>query len=131
LNGKGYFYATGRRKTAVARVRLYPGEGAIVINGKPCEEIFSQTRLRKIIQQPLSVTDSIDKYSISIKVVGGGPAGQTGAIQLGIARALLVADNSLRPVLKRQGLLTRDSRIKERKKYGLVRARKAKQYTKR
>lgn len=131
MNGKGYFYATGRRKTAVARVRLYPGEGAIVINGKPCEEIFSQTRLRKIIQQPLSVTDSIDKYSISIKVVGGGPAGQTGAIQLGIARALLVADNSLRPVLKRQGLLTRDSRIKERKKYGLVRARKAKQYTKR
>lgn len=131
MNGKGYFYATGRRKTAVARVRLYPGEGAIVINGKPCEEIFPQERLRKIIQQPLSVTDSIDKYSVSIKVIGGGHSGQTGAIQLGIARALLVADNSLRPVLKRQGLLTRDSRIKERKKYGLVRARKAKQYTKR
>jgi small subunit ribosomal protein S9 len=131
LNDKGYYYATGRRKNAVARVRLTPGAGAIVINGKPYEELFPQERLRKMIAEPLLVTDSTGKFSVSVKVSGGGYAGQAGAISHGIAKALLATNEGLRSPLRKFGMLTRDSRIKERKKYGLVRARKAKQYTKR
>jgi len=131
LNDKGYFYATGRRKNAVARVRLFPGAGAIVINGEPYEKLIPQERLRKAIMEPMVVTDSQERFSISVKVSGGGYVGQAGAIQHGIARALVVADGNLRPLLRSYGLLTRDPRVKERKKYGLVRARKAKQYTKR
>ena len=131
MNDKSYFYATGRRKSSVARVRLFPGEGAIVVNGRPCDEMFPQERFRKMILEPLAVTNNLEKLSVSIKVTGGGCAGQAGAIRLGISRALLVFDKNLRPLLKSSGLLTRDPRIKERKKYGLVRARKAKQYTKR
>lgn len=131
MNDKGYFYATGRRKNAVARVRLFPGAGAIVINGEPYEKLISQERLRKAIMEPMVVTDSQERFSISVKVSGGGYVGQAGAIRHGIARALLVADGNLRPLLRSYGLLTRDPRVKERKKYGLVRARKAKQYTKR
>jgi len=131
LNDKGYFYATGRRKNAVARVRLFPGAGAIVINGEPYEKLITQERLRKAIMEPMVVTDSQERFSISVKVSGGGYVGQAGAIQHGIARALVVADGNLRPLLRSYGLLTRDPRVKERKKYGLVRARKAKQYTKR
>ena len=131
MSDKGYYYATGRRKNAVARVRLSPGAGAIVINGKPYEELFPQERLRKMIAEPLLVTDSAGKFSVSVKVSGGGYAGQAGAISHGIAKALLVADEKLRSQLRSFGMLTRDSRVKERKKYGLIRARKAKQYTKR
>jgi small subunit ribosomal protein S9 len=131
LNDKGYFYATGRRKNAVARVRLFPGAGAVVINGEPYEKLIPQERLRKAIMEPMVVTDSQERFSVSVKVTGGGYVGQAGAIRHGIARALVVADGNLRPLLRSYGLLTRDSRVKERKKYGLVRARKAKQYTKR
>ena len=131
MSEKKYFYATGRRKTAVARVRLFPGEGAIVVNGLPFEEVFPQHRLRKMITEPLEVTENSGKFSVSVKVTGGGYTGQAGAIRHGISGALLKADESLRTLLRSHGLLTRDPRIKERKKYGLIRARKAKQYTKR
>lgn len=131
MNQRGYFYGTGRRKTAVARVRLFPGQGPIVVSGKPLEELFLEEGLRRAILEPLMVTNNLDKFNASIKVAGGGTSGQAGAIRHGIARALVEVDESLKPVLRRHGLLTRDSRVKERKKYGLVRARKAKQYTKR
>jgi small subunit ribosomal protein S9 len=131
LNSKAFFHATGRRKSAVARVRLLPGEGAIVVNGRPYDEIFTQERLKKSIMEPLTATDTIKKFSISVKVTGGGIVGQAGAVRHGISRALLAADENLRPILRGQGFLTRDSRVKERKKYGLVRARKSKQYSKR
>jgi small subunit ribosomal protein S9 len=131
LNSKAFFHATGRRKSAVARVRLMPGEGAIVVNGRPYDEIFTQERLKKSIMEPLTATDTIKKFSISVKVTGGGIVGQAGAVRHGISRALLAADENLRPILRGQGFLTRDSRVKERKKYGLVRARKSKQYSKR
>lgn len=131
MNERGYFYGTGRRKCAVARVRLYPGQGPIVVNGKPFEDQFSQAGLKSLILEPLIVTETLDKFNATIKVGGGGNIGQAGAIRHGIARALVAADERLRPVLRRYGLLTRDPRVKERKKYGLIRARKAKQYTKR
>jgi small subunit ribosomal protein S9 len=131
LNERAYYYGTGRRKTAVARIRLFPGEGPLVINGKPFDEAFSEERLRKIILEPLMVTNTLDKFNATIKVSGGGISGQAGAIRHSIARALVEVDESLRPLLRSYGVLTRDSRVKERKKYGLVRARKAKQYTKR
>jgi len=131
LNDRVYFYGTGRRKSTVARVRLYPGQGPIVVNGKPFDELFLREGLRREILKPLMVTDTLDRFNVSIKVAGGGDSGHAGAIRHGIARALVQADESLKPVLRRHGLLTRDSRVKERKKYGLIRARKAKQYTKR
>ncbi|MBE0415778.1 MAG: 30S ribosomal protein S9 [Dehalococcoidia bacterium] len=121
----------GRRKCAVARVRLFPGRGAIVVNGQPFEELFAREGLRKEALKPLLVTDSLDKFNATIKVAGGGNSGQAGAIRHGIARALVASDENLKPLLRSHGLLTRDPRVKERKKYGLVRARKAKQYTKR
>ncbi len=126
-----YFYGTGRRKSAVAQVRLLPGNGTIIVNGIPYEELFPRLEHRRAIKQPLLVTDSIGKYNTMIKVTGGGISGQSGAISHGIARALLKADENLKPVLRQNGLLTRDSRVKERKKAGLKRARKAPQYTKR
>ena len=126
-----YFGGTGRHKTAVAQVRLFSGNGAIVINGIPYEERFPRLEHRRRIMQPLLATDSVSKYSAVIKVTGGGVTGQSGAISLGIARALLRADESLKPTLRQNGLLTRDPRVKERKKAGLKRARKAPQYTKR
>lgn len=131
MNDRAYFYATGRRKCAVARVRLYSGKGPIVVNGRPLEELFPREGLRRAIVEPLMVTDTLDKFNATVKVVGGGDSGQAGAIRHGIARALIQADEALRPLLRSHGLLTRDSRVKERKKYGLIRARKAKQYTKR
>jgi len=131
LKDKSYFYGTGRRKCAVARVRLFPGEGAIIVNGQPLEQIFPQERLQKEVVKPLVVTNSSGKFSVSVKVTGGGISGQAGAIRHGIARALVAADERLKPILRSHGLLTRDPRVKERKKYGLIRARKAKQYTKR
>ena len=126
-----YFYGTGRRKAAVARVRLLPGNGAVIINGTPLEELFPHLEQRRTILQSLLVTDTLSKYSAMIKVAGGGVSGQSGAISHGIARALVAANDSLKPVLRQYGLLTRDSRVKERKKPGLKRARKAPQYTKR
>ncbi len=131
MDKQTYFYGTGRRKTAVARVRLLPGNGAIIINGKPLEELFPHLEQRQTIQQPLLATDTANKYSAMIKVAGGGISGQCGAISHGISRALVAADESLRPVLRQYGMLTRDARVKERKKPGLKRARKAPQYTKR
>ena len=126
-----YFYGTGRRKTAVAQVRLLPGTGEIIINGVPYEGLFPRPEHRRVIAQPLLVTESLDKYNTVVKVKGGGISGQSGAISHGIARALVRADESLKSILRQNGLLTRDSRAKERKKAGLKRARKAPQYTKR
>lgn len=131
MKDRSYIYATGRRKCAVARVRLFPGEGAIVVNGQPFEQIFPEERLQKEILKPLVVTNSSDSFSVSVKVNGGGSSGQAGAIRHGLSRALAAADENLKPILRKHGLLTRDPRVKERKKYGLIRARKAKQYTKR
>ena len=131
MDKQRYFYGTGRRKTAIARVRLTPGNGAIVINGTPYEELFSRFEHRRAVLQPLLVTESTSKYNVVVKVAGGGITGQSGAISHGIARALIRANESFRPILRQNGLLTRDSRMKERKKPGLKRARKAPQYTKR
>ncbi|HUU08628.1 MAG TPA: 30S ribosomal protein S9 [Dehalococcoidales bacterium] len=128
---KSYFYGTGRRKTSTARVRLMPGTGEIIVNGIPYEERFPRPAHRQAITNPLLVTENLGKYNTVVKVEGGGITGQSGAISHGIARALLKADESLKPVLRQNGLLTRDSRVKERKKPGLKRARKAPQYTKR
>ena len=128
---QSYFHGTGRRKTSVAQVRVMPGNGAIIINGVPFEELFTSIEHRRTILQPLLVTESLDKYNAMVKVNGGGITGQSGAISLGISRALVEADESLKPMLRQNGLLTRDPRVKERKKPGLRRARKAPQYTKR
>jgi len=126
-----YYYGVGRRKESVARVRLYPGNGAIIVNGKPAESLFTREVQRREFLEPLALTDMEGRFNAQIKCSGGGMSGWAGAIRLGIARALLEADASLRPGLKRAGMLTRDSRVKERKKPGLKRARKAPQYTKR
>jgi len=131
LTNQHYYYGTGRRKTAVARVRLVPGVGSIVINGKPFEEVFSRLSHRMEVLQPLQVTGTQDKFNAVVKVSGGGITGWAGAIRHGIARALVAADENFKPALRKNGLLTRDPRMKERKKYGLKRARKAPQYTKR
>ncbi|MEO6796756.1 MAG: 30S ribosomal protein S9 [Candidatus Dormibacter sp.] len=126
-----YYYGTGRRKNAVARVRLYPGDGTITVNNKPPLQYFGRRMLEMVVVEPLRLTESLKKFNISAKVNGGGMSGQAGALQHGIARALIVADLAMRPVLKKHGLLSRDPRMKERKKAGLKRARKAPQYTKR
>jgi small subunit ribosomal protein S9 len=129
---KRYYQGTGRRKTAVARVRLFPGDGKIVVNGKTPEDYFGPRELfQRQIRMPLELTGATDGFNVSIKVRGGGVAGQVGAVRHGIARALLDVDVANRPPLKKAGLLTRDPRVKERKKVGLKRARKAPQYTKR
>ena len=130
-SAKPYFYGTGRRKKSVARVRLYPGTGVITINGKDIDEYFGLETLKLIVNQPLDVTETIGKYDIVANVVGGGISGQAGAIRHGIARALLVADETYRATLKASGFLTRDPRMKERKKYGLKAARRAPQFSKR
>jgi len=126
-----YFHGTGRRKTAVAQVKLLPGNGAVIVNGTPYEERFPNLEHQRAILQPLMVSECLDKYNAVVKVNGGGISGQTGAISHGIARALVRANDNLKPVLRQNGLLTRDPRVKERKKPGLKRARKAPQYTKR
>jgi small subunit ribosomal protein S9 len=131
MEKQAYFYGTGRRKEAVARVRLLAGNGAIVVNGKPFEELFTRLEHRRIVTQPLLVTDNMSKYNVVVNVAGGGLTGQGGAISHGIARALVKADENLKPILRQHKLLTRDARTKERKKAGLKRARKAPQYTKR
>ena len=130
-SAKPYFYGTGRRKKSVARVRLYPGTGVITINGKNIDEYFGLETLKLIVNQPLEVTETIGKFDIVANVVGGGISGQAGAIRHGIARALVVSDETLRGALKASGFLTRDPRMKERKKYGLKAARRAPQFSKR
>ncbi|MDK2821175.1 MAG: small subunit ribosomal protein [Clostridia bacterium] len=125
------FYGTGRRKNAVARVRLVPGEGRVLVNNRPLDQYFGQKILEMLVRQPLNVVDMAGRFDVIAKVHGGGTTGQAGAIRLGIARALLQADPEMKPVLKRNGLLTRDPRMKERRKYGLKKARKAPQFSKR
>lgn len=126
-----YYHGVGKRKTAIAQVRLYTRPGKIAVNGKALEEAFPWTPWQETVSRPLQVTETLDKYTVEAKVRGGGITSQAGALSHGIARALVALDESLRTPLRKHGLLTRDARIKERKKYGLVRARKAKQYSKR
>jgi len=126
-----YHYGLGRRKCAVARVRLLPGDGRVMINGKTVADYFGRPALEALVRSPLQEAQLATPFSVVVKVVGGGHAGQAGAIRHGIARALVRMDEEMRPIMRRHGFLTRDSRVKERKKYGLKRARKAPQYTKR
>ena len=128
---KAYFYGTGRRKSSVARVRVYSGNGKITINGRDIDEYFGLETLKLIVRQPITLTETADKFDIVVNVVGGGVSGQAGAIRHGISRALLHADAEFRPVLKKAGFLTRDPRMKERKKPGLKGARRAPQFSKR
>ena len=130
-SAKPYFYGTGRRKKSVARVRVYPGTGLFTINGKTADEYFGLETLKLIINQPFSVLDVVGKYDVVVNVRGGGISGQAGAIRHGIARAMVAADEANKPALKKAGLLTRDPRMKERKKYGLKGARRAPQFSKR
>ena len=125
------FYGTGRRKNSVARVFLVPGEGNVVINNKPINEYFGRQTLEMVVRQPIELTGAASRFDVQAKVLGGGISGQAGAIKIGIARALIQADPNLRPLLKKAGFLTRDPRMKERKKYGLRKARRAPQFSKR
>lgn len=125
------FYGTGRRKNSVARVFLVPGEGNEVINNKPINEYFGRQTLEMVVRQPIELTGAASRFDVQAKVLGGGISGQAGAIKMGIARALIQADPNLRPLLKKAGFLTRDPRMKERKKYGLRKARRAPQFSKR
>lgn len=125
------YYGTGRRKSSVARVYLTPGTGKITINKTDIDEYFGLETLKVVVRQPLSATETLDKFDVQVNVKGGGYTGQAGAIRHGIARALLEADTEYRPVLKAAGYLTRDPRMKERKKYGLKSARRAPQFSKR
>ena len=130
-SAKPYFYGTGRRKKSVARVRLYPGTGTVTINGRDIDDYFGLETLKLIVNQPFAVTGTQGKFDVVCTAAGGGISGQAGAIRHGISRALLLADDSYRTLLKKEGLLTRDSRMKERKKYGLKAARRASQFSKR
>lgn len=128
---KPYFYGTGRRKQSVARVRLYDGTGTITINNRDIDNYFGLDTLKLIVRQPMEAVKVIGKFDIEATVIGGGVSGQAGAIRHGLSRALLKFDESLRPILKKAGFLTRDPRMKERKKYGLKAARRAPQFSKR
>ena len=128
---KIYYHGTGRRKNAIARVRLTEGNGKITVNGKDLDEYFGVETLKVIVKQPLTVTNTLTKYDVVATVIGGGYTGQAGAVRHGIARALNEANIEFRPLLKSNGFLTRDPRMKERKKYGLKKARKAPQFSKR
>ena len=131
FEGKPYFYGTGRRKSSVARVRVYSGTGKITINNRDIDDYFGLETLKLIVRQPLNLTETTEKFDIVCSVAGGGVTGQAGAIRHGISRALLQYDAELRSALKKAGLLTRDPRMKERKKYGLKGARRAPQFSKR
>lgn len=130
-NDRPHLYGTGRRKNSVARVRLYPGTGSITINGRDIDDYFGLETLKLIVRQPLNITNTLGRFDIEATVKGGGVSGQAGAIRHGISRALLQAGDEMRPVLKKAGFLTRDPRMKERKKYGLKAARRAPQFSKR
>ncbi len=125
------YFGTGRRKTSVARVRLLPGNGKFTINKRDIEDYFDFETLRVIARNPLTLTETLDKYDVYVNIKGGGFTGQAGAIRHGVARALIQSDEELRPILKKAGFLTRDSRMKERKKYGLKKARRSPQFSKR
>ncbi|HLB12914.1 MAG TPA: 30S ribosomal protein S9 [Dehalococcoidia bacterium] len=131
MNQAAYYYGTGRRKTSIARVRLLPGNGTILINGKSLESVVNRIDHQATITEPLRVTQTAGQFNVQATVQGGGVTGQAGAVSLGIARALIKFDENLKAGLRKFGLVTRDPRVKERKKYGLKRARKAPQYTKR
>ncbi|HCC34507.1 MAG TPA: 30S ribosomal protein S9 [Ruminococcaceae bacterium] len=130
-DSKPYFYGTGRRKSSVARVRVYQGSGRITINDRDIDDYFGLETLKLIVRQPLNLTDTLDKFDIVCRVAGGGVTGQAGAVRHGLSRALLQFNAELRPALKKAGFLTRDPRMKERKKYGLKGARRAPQFSKR
>jgi len=130
-DSKAYFYGTGRRKHSVARVRLYPGTGKITINDRDIDDYFGLETLKLIVRQPLELTETSGRFDIIARVSGGGVTGQAGAMRHGVSRALLVYEAELRPALKKAGFLTRDPRMKERKKYGLKAARRAPQFSKR
>lgn len=131
MSEESYIGGTGKRKCSIAQVRLFSGEGGIIVNGKPYQELFPRLEYRRLIEHPFLATNTLGKFHATIKVKGGGLSGQAGAIRHGIARALAKENELFKPMLREAGLLTRDARIKERKKYGLKRARKAPQYTKR
>jgi len=131
MSEESYVWGTGKRKCAIAQVRLFPGDGEILVNDKPYQEIFTRPVHRYMIEHPFLATNTMGRFRVTVKVKGGGINGQAGAVRHGIARALAKENELFKPVLRKQGLLTRDNRIKERKKYGLKRARKAPQYTKR
>ncbi len=131
MAAKIQYYGTGRRKKSIARVRLVPGDGKIMINERSIDDYFGLETLKVIVKQPLTLTETLSKFDVLCKVIGGGFTGQAGAIRHGIARALLKADEEFRPALKKAGFLTRDPRMKERKKYGLKKARRAPQFSKR
>ena len=126
-----FFYGTGRRKKSIARVRVYAGTGKIIINDREIDDYFGLETLKLIVRQPLALTGTTEKFDIVVRVAGGGVTGQAGAIRHGLSRALLQFDENLRPALKKAGFLTRDPRMKERKKYGLKGARRAPQFSKR
>jgi len=126
-----YDRGTGKRKCAIAQVKLFSGKGDIIVNGKPYQEFFPRFEHRSHVEQPFKATDTVGKFHAEVKVTGGGATGQSEAVRHGIARALVASNEQFRPLLRQEGLLTRDARIKERKKYGLKRARKAPQYTNR
>lgn len=128
---KEAFYGTGRRKSSTARVYLRPGKGSIVVNSRPLEQYFGRETARMIVQQPFATAELMDRFDVIANVAGGGPSGQAGAIRHGITRALMKYDEALRPTLRKAGYVTRDSRAVERKKYGLHKARKRPQYSKR
>ena len=130
-SAKPYFYGTGRRKKSVARVRLYPGTGVITLNKRDIDDYFGLETLKLIVRQPFAATATEGKFDVECSVIGGGVSGQAGAVRHGVARALLQFNADLKPALKKAGLLTRDPRMKERKKYGLKKARKASQFSKR
>ncbi|HEY8349976.1 MAG TPA: 30S ribosomal protein S9 [Clostridia bacterium] len=131
MAAKIQYYGTGRRKKSIARVRLVPGEGKIIVNDRSIDDYFGLETLKVIVRQPLVLTETLGKFDVLCNVVGGGLSGQAGAIRHGIARALVKADEEFRPALKKAGFLTRDPRMKERKKYGLKKARRAPQFSKR
>lgn len=131
MTSQTYYRGTGKRKCAIAQVKIFSGSGAIIVNGKPYKDIFTRLEHQRVIGRPFVVTDTVDKFNVEVKVNGGGINGQVEAIRHGISRALVVANEQYKPLLRQEGLMTRDARVKERKKYGLKRARKAPQYTKR
>ncbi len=132
MANKIQYLGTGRRKTSIARVRLVPGEQGVIINGKSMEEYFGgRAILSRIVEQPLVLTETLNKYAVKVNVIGGGNSGQAGAIRHGIARALVLADDSLKVALREAGFLTRDSRMVERKKYGKKKSRRSPQFSKR
>lgn len=131
LDKQGRAYATGKRKDAVARVWIKPGTGKVIVNGRPFETYFARPVLRMILQQPLGVAKRVDQYDVTVSVAGGGLSGQAGAVRHGLSKALTQYEPELRPILKREGFLTRDSRVVERKKYGKKKARRSFQFSKR